>query len=163
MMYKDIPADFLHVIEPVVESRGLEIVDASVQQGRGRIHVRVVLDTPQCDGRVTIDECAAVSREIGHNLDTEEVVAGSYLLEVCSPGVDRTLGREKDFVKVVGQRVEVQTGEPMNGRRRFRGELVAFDGRGACVRTEGEEFRIPFDRISRAQAFYPFESGQQKG
>jgi ribosome maturation factor RimP len=152
----------LRVIEPVVQCHGLEVVDAHIGQGPGHSLVRIVLDTPGGDGRVTVDDCANVSREIGHCLDAEDVVAGSYMLEVCSPGVDRTLGREKDFVRVVGRRVEVVTRELLLGRRRFRGELMGFDGGVAQVQTDSGDVGIPFECIASAQAFYRLEEQASK-
>jgi len=67
-MYRDIPAELLRVIEPIVCDHGLEIVDGAVLRGKGRTRVRVTVDTQVGDGRVLVDECAAVSREIGHGL-----------------------------------------------------------------------------------------------
>ncbi len=154
-MYNDIPGGLLNVIEAIAGAHALEIVDAQLHQGRGRGLVRVILDTPQGDGRVGVEECAAVSREIGHSLDAEDLMPGAYTLEVCSPGLDRTLGREKDFERVVGRRVEIETREPLSGRRRFRGELVSFDGSSAHVHTEAGAFAIPFKSIERARAFDP--------
>ena len=150
------------MIEPVVQNHGLEVVDAHIGKGPGRALVRVVLDTPLGDGAVTVDACAAVSREIGHGLDASDLVESAYMLEVSSPGVDRTLGREKDFERVIGRRVDVHTRGPVSGRKRFRGELLSFDGLAARVRTEAGEFSIPFDRITRARAFYPSEARGRK-
>ncbi len=162
-MYRDIPKNLLGVIEPVVRSYGLELVDAQVGQGPGHVRLQVVVDTPEGDGRVTVDSCAAVSREIGHGLDAEDVFAGgSYLLEVCSPGVDRTLAREKDVARVVGRRVALETKELLEGRRRFRGELVSFDGDAAHVHTEAGSYRIPFACIARAKAFHPSPAQEAK-
>jgi ribosome maturation factor RimP len=161
-MYKDIPAEILAVIEPVAGAHALEVVDASFARGRGRGRLEVVVDTPSGDGRVTIDECARFSREIGHALDAAGAIEGPYLLEVCSPGVDRCLAREKDFERVVGRKVEVETREPLSGRRHFRGELVSFDGRRAEVATEAGPFAIPFELIRRAKAFHPFATPAAK-
>ncbi len=154
-MYKDIPADLLRVIEPIARDHQVEVVDATRSGTGGRSRLRVVIDTCAGDGRVLLDECAAVSREIGHALDAEDLIDGSYVLEVCSPGVDRTLGREVDFERAVGGKIALETREPVEGRRRFRGNLVSFDAKGARVRTDGGEVTIPFERIARAKSVYP--------
>jgi ribosome maturation factor RimP len=154
-MYRDIPTSLLAVIEPIVRAHGLELVDAGLRAGPGRSRLQVVLDTPQGDGRVGVDQCAAVSRELGHALDGHDLVPGAYLLEVTSPGVDRTLAREVDFERAVGRRVALETREPLDGRRRFRGELSSFRGAEALVHTEGGSVRIPFAKIARATAFHP--------
>jgi ribosome maturation factor RimP len=161
-MYRDISPELLRVIEPVARDHGLEVVDVVRSGSGGRTRLQVILDTPEGDGRVLLDECAAVSREIGRTLDVEDPIGSSYVLEVTSPGVDRTLAREIDFERVLGQRVRVETREPLDGRRRFKGELVAFDGCEAHVRTESGAVRIPFAAIARANAVYPFESQARK-
>ena len=161
-MYRDIPESLLRVIEPVVRSHGLELVDAAVGRGPTRSLVRVVVDTPSGDGRVKVDECAAVSRELGPGLDVAEVIQGAYTLEVSSPGVDRTLGREVDFTRAIGRKVALETRAPIDGRRRFKGELVAFDGERATVASEGAELSIPFAAIDRAKSFHPFDTAQKQ-
>ena len=160
-MYKDISPEVLAVIEPVASAHGLEIVDALVKRGQGRSQVRIILDTPGGDGKVTVDRCARVSREIGHALDGFDAVPGSYLLEVSSPGVDRVLGRPIDFERAVGRKVALETRLALDGRRRFRGELLAFRDDHAHVRTEQEDFHIPFKEITRARSFYPFPAAKR--
>ena len=160
-MYRDIPESLLRVIEPVVCSHGLELVDAAVGRGPTRSLVRVVVDTPSGDGRVKLDECAAVSRELGPGLDVAELITGAYTLEVTSPGVDRTLAREVDFQRAIGRKVALETRAPIDGRRRFKGELVAFDGERAVVSSEGAALAIPFAAIERAKAFHPFDTAQK--
>ncbi|HTO71990.1 MAG TPA: ribosome maturation factor RimP [Myxococcota bacterium] len=161
-MYKDIPESLRRVVEPVVRAHGLELVDAALGRGPTRSLLRVVVDTPSGDGRVLVDECAAVSRELGHGLDVAELIAGAYTLEVSSPGVDRTLAREVDFARAVGKRVALETRAPIAGRRRFKGELVAFDGAVATVRGDGGDARIEFAAIERAKAFSPSEAPQKR-
>ncbi len=160
-MYPDIPPALLAVVEPVVRDHGLEVVDVAVGQGKGRGRVQIVVDTPAGDGRVDVGLCAAISREVSSGLDVSNLVPSSYVLEVCSPGVDRALGRAIDFERVIGQEVHVETRQKLDGRQRFRGRLTAFADGEARVQTEAGDFRIPFDQIRRAQAFYPFEAPAQ--
>lgn len=157
-MYRDISPELLTVIEPVAAAHGFEIVDASVKQGGGCTNVQVVLDTPRGDGKVTVGDCAGVSREIGTGLDARNLYSGAYTLEVCSPGVDRTLGREVDFERVIGREVAVELRERIAGQRRLRGRLVAFDGGEACLEVDSEPVRVPIAGIATARAFYPFDS-----
>ena len=157
-MYRDIQPELRQLIEPVVCAHGLELVDATLKQGQGKRQLQIIVDTPVGDGRVNVGDCARVSREVGHTLDAQGTIPGSYLLEVCSPGVDRVLGREIDFERVVGRQVKIETREKLDGRSRFRGELAAFSGANATVRGEDWERSIPFASIARAKAFFPFES-----
>ena len=162
-MYQSIPHDLLEVIEPIVLDHGLEVVDAAPPVGGKSRRLQVIVDTPEGDGRVTLDECAKVSREIGHALDATDLMPGSYVLEVSSPGIDRVLGRAKDFERAVGRRVSVDVIEPIDGRRHFRGELVGLEEDEARVRTESGDVRIAFDQVARAKAFYPFEEMVRPG
>jgi ribosome maturation factor RimP len=86
----------------------------------GRTVVRVLLDRPT---GVTIADCAYWNRKIGRYLEAENVVPGSYVLEVGSPGIERSLTRPEHFVRYVGGGVEVRLHDLHEGRRTFRGEL----------------------------------------
>ena len=108
-MYKDISPEILAVIEPVAKAHGLEVVDASIKPGQGRAQVRIFLDTPVGDGRVGVEDCAKVSREISHGLDALDAVPGASMIEDSSPGIDRVLGRAIDFERAIGQRVHERT------------------------------------------------------
>jgi len=142
-----------------VRDHGLEVVDVGVLRGGGRAHVRLVVDTPAGDGRVLLDTCALVSREVSHGLDASDCIEGAYMLEVTSPGIDRVLARELDFARSVGRRVELETREPLDGRRRFKGQLVRFEAGVAHLQLEGTTAAIPFDNVARARAFHPTPVG----
>ena len=97
------------MIEPIVQDHGLELVDVEILGGRGARVVRVTIDSPEGDGRVPVEQCVAVSREVGTQLDERDAIAGRYRLEVSSPGLDRMLAREKDFAAAVGKDVRIET------------------------------------------------------
>ena len=144
------------MIEPVVEAAGLELVDVSLVRGRQPWSLRVTIDTRAGDGRVPVDACASVSREVATHLDAADAIPVSYRLEVSSPGLDRLLAREKDFSAACGEEVAIETRQPLDGRRRFRGTLVAFEGGVARMRVDGSECAIPFDAVARAHTIYHF-------
>lgn len=162
-MYRDIAPEILRVIEPVAQAHGLEIVDATLGQGPGAKRLRIILDTPPGDGKVTADDCARVHREVSHGLDGSGAIGRSVSLEVSSPGVDRVLGREIDFERSVGREVALETRELVGGRKRFKGCLVGFAGGIARVRGEDGTDDIPFAQVARAKALYPFDSPGAKG
>jgi ribosome maturation factor RimP len=155
-VYRDIPEGLRQVIEPVVEAAGLELVDIALTRGRQPWGLRITIDTPAGDGRVPIGVCAAVSREVSTHLDAADAIPASYRLEVSSPGLDRALAREKDFAAACGAEVALETRRPVDGRRRFRGTLVAFEAGIAQLRVDGQEFGIPFEEVARAHTIYRF-------
>jgi ribosome maturation factor RimP len=155
-MYQEIPEELRAVVEPVITAHGLELVDVETTGVAGTRVVRVTVDTPAGDGAVSVERCAAISRELGTHLDASDAVAGAYRLEVSSPGLDRHLAREKDFSAALGREVRVETRRPLDGRRRFRGRLVAFEAGVARVRVDGQDFAIPFAEVAKAKAVYEF-------
>jgi ribosome maturation factor RimP len=161
-MYRDIPDALRELLEPIVRDHGQELVDAILALGRER-RLRVIVDTPEGDGKVDVDACARVAREIGHAIDATGLIDGSYELEVGSPGVDRPLAREIDFERAVGRRVSIETREPRCGRRRFKGPLVAFEAGRARIDSPSGATEIPFAEIARAKSFFPFDTDRTRG
>jgi len=144
------------MIEPVVEDAGFELVDVQFKRGRPPWQVKIVIDTLRGDGQVPIENCAVVSREIETNLDAADAIESAYRLEVSSPGLDRILAREKDFEAALDLEIQLQTREPRDGRRKFRGLLLGFEESVAHLKMDDCEVRIPFDSITRANVIYKF-------
>jgi len=155
-VYRDIPEELRVLIEPVVRDAGCELVDAVLTRGGAPWLLRITLDTPAADGRVPIENCAAVSREIGSQLDAADTIPVAYRLEVSSPGLDRLLAREKDFLLARGCEVHVEMLRPIDGRRRFRGMLLEFEAGTARISVDGREFSLPFAEIAKAHVIYKF-------
>ena len=157
-VYRDIPEELRNAIEPVVTEYGLELMNVQTSQDRGVAVLRVTLDSELGDGRIPVDRLAKVSREVESSLDAAEALETEYRLEVSSPGLDRMLAREKDFTAARGSLVKVTTRRPLDGRRRFRGELLDFMDGVAEVAVDGQPVRISFDDIERANSVYAFSS-----
>jgi ribosome maturation factor RimP len=155
-VYRDIPEDMRTMIEPIVADQGLELVDIERHQGRPPWTVRVIVDTASGDGRVPVERCADVSREIAAQLDAADAIPVRYQLEVTSPGLDRVLAREKDFTRACGREVRVEPRAPQDGRRRFRGRLLAFDAGALRLSVDGAEVSIAFADVARARTVYEF-------
>ena len=122
------------IAERVASSSGLEIVEIEILGGGKARMLRVFLDkalagTDPLAG-VTHEDCANFSREFGTILDVEDVMPGSYTLEVSSPGLDRKLIKAADFSRFTGSRVKLTTRQPVDNNRHFEGRLERFqDGR----------------------------------
>ncbi len=156
VMYRDIPEDLRVLVEPIVEDSGLELVDVLVTRGRRPWLLRVTVDTSRGDGRVSVDRCAEIAREIGTQLDAADAIPIEYRLEVSSPGLDRVLAREKDFAAACGSEVSIETHQAFSGRRRFRGRLLGFEQGIARLTVDGREVGIPFAEVAKANTIYKF-------
>jgi ribosome maturation factor RimP len=122
------------IADRVATSRGLEVVEVEILGGGKARMLRVFLDKPAAGNDplagVTHEDCANFSREFGTILDVEDVMPGSYTLEVSSPGLDRKLVKAADFTRFAGSRMKLMTRQPVNGNRNFEGRLESFqDGR----------------------------------
>jgi ribosome maturation factor RimP len=137
------------VAEPILAERGLELVEVELQrEGRGWI-LRLYMDRA---GGVTLDDCQQVSEELGDHLDVEDLIDHPYHLEVSSPGLDRPLTREADFLRYAGKAVRITTHEAVEGQRNFRGRLAGLeDGMVLLDLAEGRRVRIPRGLIAKAR------------
>ncbi len=158
------------IAERVAASSGLEVVEIEFLGGGKARMLRVFLDKPAAGtdplAGVTHEDCANFSREFGTILDVEDVMPGSYTLEVSSPGLDRKLIKAADFTRFTGSRLKLSTRQPVgvNNNRHFEGRLESFkDGRltldlsvashksrkkmGAAA---GEKIEIEFANVEKA-------------
>jgi ribosome maturation factor RimP len=122
------------IADRVAASSGLDVLEVEFLGGGKARMLRVFLDkhAAATDPRagVTHEDCANFSREFGTILDVEDVMPGSYTLEVSSPGLDRKLTKAADFTRFTGSRMKVTTRQPVNNNRHFEGRLENFqDGR----------------------------------
>ncbi len=110
--------------EPVLVGMGYRLVLVRILQGQGMI-VEIMAERP--DGTMTIEDCRAVSLGLSPVLDVHDPVAGSYRLQISSPGIDRPLVRPSDFNQWAGFEAKIEMKELIDGRRRFRGVLEGFE------------------------------------
>ena len=118
------------IADRVAASSGLEVVEVEFLGGGKARMLRVFLDKPAAGADplagVTHEDCANFSREFGTILDVEDVMPGSYTLEVSSPGLDRKLIKAADFTRFTGSRMKLTTRLPVNNNRHFEGRLESF-------------------------------------
>lgn len=113
--------------------------------------LRVFLDKP-ADAEteyVSIDECEDVTRWLSDKLDELDIIDRSYNLEVSSPGLDRELIKDSDYVRFAGRAVELKTYKPINGNKNFEGILVGKEEDIVKIDLDGEIIEISADMISK--------------
>jgi len=159
-MRKDVQ-DLWLLAEPYVRDAGFDLIE--VQYGRepsGWV-VRLFIDTPagagagpvasaEQLGKVGLEDCERVSRDVSAALDVADSIPHAYQLEVSSPGLDRPLRRERDFARFVGQSARIRLNDGVEGRRNFHGTLqAAKDGR-VEIACDGRSYSLPIDDIQKA-------------
>ena len=135
------------IIDPILLSEGIELVDMEYRRESKGWVLRLILDK---NGGVTLDDCTRVSQEVGRSLDVEDVIQTPYTLEVSSPGLTRPLKTEKDFIKSRHHSIKVKTIDPIEKRRQFKGKLLQVSESGIEMEVDGGIFRIPFANVAKA-------------
>jgi len=135
------------IIEPIVISLGMELVDLEYRrEARGWV-LRIYIDK---EGGVSLDDCVLVSHEVGPVIDVEDIFQSPYTLEVSSPGLKRILKKEKDFERFRDRSVRIRTHNAIGKRRNFRGRLLGCTKGVVQIEVEGQILGIPLSNVARA-------------
>ena len=142
------------LVEPALEGMGYELVEVEYLCERGRWVLRLYIDQEK---GITVDDCAAVSREMGDVLDSRDLIPHGYVLEVSSPGLNRPLRKEKDFEKRIGRKIRVRMAAPVEGRRNFVGTLTGIRDGTLSLDVDRQSFSLPVSEVEKAHLIYEFE------
>ena len=142
----------LEMIDPVAESLGLAVVRVRLMGGTLRRRLQIMAER-NLDHDISVEECARLSRAVSEVFDAADPIAGEYLLEVSSPGIDRPLTRLIDFDLFEGYEARLETDRMVEGRKRFKGILAGIEGDNVAIDLDGEEDTalIPFEWIADAK------------
>ncbi|HKL64744.1 MAG TPA: ribosome maturation factor RimP [Roseovarius sp.] len=136
------------IITPVIEDMGFELVRVRLMGGKTQL-LQIMADRPE--GGIEVDECAAISTAVSAVLDVEDPIIDAYTLEVSSPGIDRPLTRLKDFEEFEGYEAKLETAEPIDGRKRFKGVLAGVEGEEVMLNVDEGTIGLQFDWLSDAK------------
>jgi ribosome maturation factor RimP len=135
------------VVQPILQSEGLELVDLEYRREAQGWVLRFYIDR---EGGVTVEDCAEVSGEVGALLEVRDLIANAYILEVSSPGLTRPLKKPEDFNKFRNRLVKMKTFDPIEGRRNFKGILLGLEDEKVRLKIEGQLYEIPLEGIAKA-------------
>ncbi|MDX9972065.1 MAG: ribosome maturation factor RimP [FCB group bacterium] len=134
-------------LEPLLWEQGYELVELELAMFGGRRILRVFIDK---EGGITLGDCQAVSQILNPYLDSSDLVEGSYSLEVSSPGFDRPVRKLGDFERFAGERINVKTAMPVEGKKKFKGILKGLKDGLVVVESEGRVYEIHLENLLRA-------------
>ncbi|HFL3607733.1 TPA: ribosome maturation factor RimP [Clostridioides difficile] len=120
-MKKNLEATIEEIVTKITNEHGFEMVDVEYVKEAGEYYLRVYIDKEE---GISLNECELVSRELSPILDEKDPIKENYFLEVSSPGLDRALKKDRDFVRYQGRDVDLKLYKPLNGCKQFEGELV---------------------------------------
>ena len=142
------------MLTPTVESLGCTIWGVEYLAQGKHSKLRLYIDR---EGGVDVDNCAEVSRHVSDILDVEEFSQSAYTLEVSSPGMDRILFKEAQYLEAVGEQVDVRLNFPFEGRKKFVGLLAGIEESNAVVQVDEDEFLLPLENIQKARVVPVFD------
>lgn len=131
---------------PLMEEHSFELVDVEYVKEVGTWYLRAYIDK---EGGITVDDCEVISRLLGDWLDKEDFIQESYILEVSSPGLGRPLKKDKDFLRSMGEEVEIKLYRPLNKSKDYCGILKAFDKETVTIEIEDDK-ELVFNRADIA-------------
>lgn len=126
---------------PIMEKNNYELVDVEYVREGSNWFLRAYIDK---EGGFTVNDCEKVSRELSDLLDKEDFIDESYILEVSSPGLGRPLKKDKDFLRSIGEEVELKLYKALDGQKEFSGVLKSFDEKSVIIGFE--ETEVVFER-----------------
>ena len=146
----DLSARVAEIVAPSIAAMGYELVRVQLMGDRAPV-LQVMAERTDRAG-MTVEDCAEISRAVSALLDVEDPIDGAYSLEVSSPGIDRPLVALKDFERFAGHLAKVETRVPVDGRKRFRGNLAGIEGEQVRLDLADDgSVLLPFEQISRAK------------
>jgi len=143
----------LELVTPLVEEEGLELVDVEYKKTGREWTLRILID--KASG-VTLDDCQKISRKVEDLIDVENLLPTRYVLEVSSPGLDRPLKNEREFLRFVNKRITVKTFSPIENRKSFEGRIAGCENQTLYLDDEGVVREIPLKGIAQARLIIEF-------
>ncbi|NLW65549.1 MAG: ribosome maturation factor RimP [Clostridiales bacterium] len=125
-----------NLAKPVVEQAGCTLWDVEYVKEAGQWHLRVYIDK---DEGISIEDCENVSRALDPILDEKDPIEDSYVFEVSSAGLERTLKRPEHFARFIGNTVEVKLYKAQNGAKVFSGTLMRYENGNVTIESENGE------------------------
>lgn len=156
MAHKEIEKEVELLLEPTLEKEGIELVDVEYVRERNWI-LRIYIDKEE---GIDLSDCQLVSEKAGAIVDEKDVISDNYMLEVSSPGLDRVLKKDKDFIRYAGEEIDVKLFAPLEGTKikAFTARLDGLDDNKNLLLTleGGEEMTLERDKISQVRLHFSF-------
>jgi ribosome maturation factor RimP len=149
------------LIEPVLTDMGFDLVSIRIIGSQKLQTLQIMAEDPNT-GNLDLNNCTKISNALSALLDVEDPIQSAYQLEISSPGIDRPLVRERDFLKHIGYEISVETENPNDsGQKRFRGKLLSYDGQKFSMTTDTGDVDIELNNASRVKLILTDELAKQ--
>ena len=134
------------LLKPITDELGFEIVDVEFVKEGSDLYLRSYIDK---EGGITVDDCETVSRRLDKLLDEEDFIPDAYILEFSSPGLGRTLKKDKDFVRETGKQVDIKLFKAVDKVKEFTGILKGFDADTFTITTDKGDIAVERANVAK--------------
>ncbi len=141
MQTKDIIKKVEEYVMPIIEQNNYELVETEFVKEGANYYLRLYIDK---EGGFSINDCETVSRYLEEKLEQDDFIDKAYILEVSSPGIDRVLKKDSEYIKYKGRIVDIKLYKPIDKVKEFQGELIGLIDDKIVINEDGKE--ISFDR-----------------
>lgn len=141
------------ILLPIVQEYGVELYDVEYVREGSNWYLRAYIDKP---GGVNIDDCEKVNRALSAKMDELDFIEDPYTLEVSSPGLGRTLKKEKHFLKSLGEEVEVKLYKPVQNEKQFTGILKSYNNGEIVIESNHKEMKFQQADVSSVRLTFDF-------
>ena len=165
MVKKKITEFVSEELDIFLRNNGYELYNIEyVKEGRDWF-LRVYIDWADNDGDryIGTGDCEKVSGFLSGKLDEANLIESRYYLEVSSPGIDRALLKDRDYIKYSGKEVDVKLYKAENGNKTFSGILKGLNGDNIIIDVDGKELRFPKDQVAKTKLRVVFDKRRDKG
>ncbi|MBQ7712463.1 MAG: ribosome maturation factor RimP [Clostridia bacterium] len=144
------------LVQPIIEGLGYELVEVTYKKQHDAMHLTIFIDSDKAGG-VSLDDTEIVANAIDAPIDELDPTQGEpYVLNVSSPGLDRPLKTEKDYLKKVGTEVELSLYKSIDGEKKFVGTLSSYNEGKVVLLTEKGEITVETKDIALAKPYIRF-------
>lgn len=127
----------------------IELIDLVCRYESNRLILRVLVDRPQ--GGITLGECALFNRQLSDLLEEKNIIDGDYVLEVCSPGLNRNLKTQKDFLRCINKEAVFFLNDVVSQKLQWQGIINKVNEDSVVIQNAGQILEIPLIKINKAQ------------
>lgn len=153
MRREDIEKKTEELLIPILERKNFELWDVEFVKEGPEFYLRAYIDK---EGGIMIDDCVDVSRELSDLLDVDDYIDKEYILEVSSPGLGRTLKKDRELLKSIGKEVDIKFYKPVDGKKEFTGTLVGFDDESVTIKINDEDTKFIKKEIATVKLHIEF-------
>ena len=136
-------------LEPILAGLEAELVEIIIKKTSKGLHLQILADKKQ---GISVDDCAAINRQLGDILDQKSIIEEQYVIEVSSPGLDRQLKTKRDFERVAGNDVEIWLSIVVANNTFYTGKVKSAGADSVTITTKGaKDIDIPYSSINKAR------------